>query len=663
MLGLFKRKKKPTKSAKDELQNVNKKPKKKKLTRAEKKKIKERRKRAKKRNAIFRGEPGFMAEGYIDFDSYVRINQDGEYLSLFDVRFAPGTFNPASVGWQNMLIPTVPLRKGQIQFMKREKNMGKGEEDAILSSRLTSRLVTNVNEKISDDSRENSRKEVEQRDLQLASELSKNDNLTDSDMTLIIKASSPERIEDTLDELRQNYKDRGLVGISFVRKTAIQRQELLDLPHKVSEDVFHASNVQTVIAGDLFLPSSGFADRYGTVVGSDIHSYLAGTPSIIDFHGVRHAVIMTGGIQGLISIGGGEGAQLVSNPGSGWAHLIADDNYLVDGTRTYHIYLTDFVGGYHAYDSRVFDMSKYTINTLETYGTKETVAQDANNNFDKVTEIIMLLMSNQNPSPSLRQTLQQRLVTWVTERAGVNGIYTRDPAREPNLAYRILATKNHETYPTLQDFIPDLQGLVAGASKVGERARQEAEILLNAVTTASMRYPSVFNEKTNIPDSFGYEDRNIYFDLSKVGGGTINAKMLKGAVFLNTISYVANRAKPGDMVVVHGIDSVLVSPSVLGPYRDILDRKHIGLVTTFEGRGNQDMNIETLKDFVHSLVEQDVFIVGGLQPENQELIARNLGHPLPENVITDLSAQQPSIFYLYRSSDFGSAVIDTHLRL
>ncbi len=664
---MFKRKKKNAdqqKDAKKQNKNVEAKTgKKKKLSRADKKLIKERRKRAQKRQSLFVGEKGFMADGYVDFDSYVRSNKDGQYIALFDVIFNRGSLNPGPIGWQNILIPSSPIRKGKVIFFKREKNMGKGTEDGILSSSLTSRITTNANEKASTDARENSKKAVEQQDLVLAVNLSKNDNITDSDITLMIKASTPERIEEAYDELKQNYKDNGIVGISFVRKTSIQRRELLELPHKVSEDSFHESNMQTVVAGDLFLPSSGFADRHGTMVGEDIHSYLAGAPAIVDFYGIRHAVIVTGGVQGAVSIGGSEGAQLVSNPGSAWAHLIADDNYLVNGTRTYHIYLNDFIGGYHAYDSRVFDMSKYTINTLEAYGERETVTQDVNNNFDKVTEIVMLLMGIDNPAPAIRQTFQSRLIEWFTNQAGGNGMYTEDPELSPTRAYRALATKAHDTYPTLYDFVPSLQGLVADASKTGELAQRDAEMLLNAVRTSAKRYPNVFRAKTNIPDSFGYEDRNIYFDLSRVGGGTVNARMLKGAVFLNTISYVANRTNPGDMVVVHGIDSVLVSPKILSPYRDVLDRKRVGLVTTFEGRADKDMNIDTLRDFVHSLPEQDLYIVGGLQPETNQLIAKNLGRPLPDNVRNDLLAQRPSIFYMYRKADFGSAVINAHLRL
>ena len=633
--------------------------KKRKLTREEKKLIKKRRKRAAKRRAHFVGQKGFFNDsGYIEYDGYVRVGKDGEYMTIYDVHFKYGTYNPAPIGWLNMLIPSSLLQKGKIYFAYREKGMLKSTEDDVLSHRLRARQVTMQNQKESSDVRETSKKEAEMNDIALTKQLAKSEHIIDSDISLIVKAKTPERLEETVRELRQNYKDRGIVGVMLTRKTSQQMEAFLSLPHHVYGNSWHGSDMETVAASRMFLPSSGFADAQGTVVGTDIHSYLVNTPSIIDFNNIRHAVIMTGGIKGRLSIGGVEGSEMVPNFGSAWAHVIADDNYLVTGTRTHHICLVPF--NYHAYDNKVFDLSSnYTINSLETYGRPETVEQDANANFDKIVEIILMLMEDEDPDPAIRGTLYNQLLNWMIFRANGNGLYSANPDHEPTLANRILATQDHQTYPTLQDFIPELQSMVAAEAKKGEDSRKRAEIILNAVRNASYRFPKVFNAKTNIPDKLTWEDRNIYYDLSHLGG----SKMIKGAMFLNALAYVTNRAAPGDMIVIHGIDAVKVKPSILKPYRDIMDRKDVGLITTFEERNDPDMNPVTLNDFIHPLVEQDLVIIGGIQKDSQQRIEDSWSRSLPQVVADDLSNNQDCVYYVYRARDFGSAVINTHLIL
>lgn len=648
----FKRKKKKT-------EKTPKKGKKRKLTREQKKIIKERQKRAAKRKSMFKGQPGFMADdGYIEYDGYVKI-KNGPYIAVYDVLIDYGTHQYETIGWENMLIPSSPLRKGKIWFALREKGMSKAAEDDVMSHRLNSRKVTMMNQKQSSDVREDSKKQAELDDIQQTIELSKKDNVVDSDVLLIVKSNTPERLEDTVKELRQNYKDSGKFGISLVRKTSVQLDTLRNFPHYVSADAWHNSDLQTIDAARLFLPSSGFADSYGTYCGIDMHSYLAGTPSIIDFNGIRHAVICTGGVRGRVSVGGLEDAAPVSEFGSAWAHVVAEDNWLCRGTRTHHINLVPF--NYHAGDSKVFDMSRYTINTLECYGTKETVEEDANNNFDKIVEIIMMLRDSDKPDPGMRGMVYKQLIDWIDYRAGRNGLYTSDPKHEPTLAYRILATREHDTYPTLQDFIPELQAMSAESAKKTEMAWDRANNIYNAVYTASKKFPTVFSDKTNIPDTFTAKDRNIYYDLSKIGGSPI----IKGAIFLNVLAYVTNRAQSGDMIVVHGLDAVKVNPKIIKPYRDKMDKKGVGLITTFEERSNKEVNVQTMADFVHPLVEQDLVILGGLNKDNEEPIQNSWGEgrPLPATVKADLEANQESVFYVYRARDFGNAVINTHLVL
>lgn len=631
----------------------------KKLSRKEKKEIKKRQKNRKKKMVAFEGEEGFVGKaGFVEYDGYVKSEETGDYITVYDVLVKYGTHNPESLGWYTQFIPSVQITNGDIWFGHREKGMGKSTENTIFSTTINSRQKTQFNMKAPKDIREQSKRDLERADIALVHELSKADeHIIDSDIVLVVRAKSPEKLELAIKELRQNYKDNGISGFMFLRKTSRILESLHNIFVSISADEHHNSDVQTVAATRLFFPSSGFLDEEGGVfVGTDVHSFVLKNPSIINFAGIRHAVIRTGGVKGDVSIGGLEGARMVSNYGSALAHVIAEDNYLTAGTRTHFINLVNF--NYHFPDSKVFDMSKYTINSLEVYGSKDTVTQAANANFDKVIEIMLLLIDQKETDLNIKATLNSLLVDWMTHRANGNGMYTEDTLTEPTLAWRILATDRHENYPTLSDFIPELQMLVARRSKDGERATEKANLIYESISTANRRYPQIFKEKTNIPDTFLSTDRNIYYDLS-----TINTKNVRSATFLNVLAYVVNRARSGDMVVITGLDNIKVDPSILKTYRDVLDDKNIGLITTFEDRENQDVNIDTMSPFTNTLVTQDLVVLGGVISSTLPKINESFGKELPDIVSDDLKENVPSRFYIYRKRDFGNAVIDTHLIL
>ncbi len=87
--------------------------------------------------------------------------------------------------------------------------------------------------------------------------------------------------------------------------------------------------------------------------------------------------------------------------------MIADSNYISGGNRNHHIVLVPF-GGYHEPNSKIFDMSKETINTLEVFGTRDTVERDVNNNIDKVTEIVMMLLGDKNQDSDIKSMFQSQ---------------------------------------------------------------------------------------------------------------------------------------------------------------------------------------------------------------------------------------------------------------
>lgn len=630
-----------------------------KLTRQQKKKLKAQQKKAAKRRTKFRGTKGFLDEGgYIEFDGYLKIKGTGKYISFYDAKVRYGTNNEESIGWYNKFLPSTTLKDGDVWFALREKGMDKTTENDVLGKRVHSRKSTMEGQKQSTDIRENAKKQAEYKDILLTEELSKDDTVVDSDCILAITATSPEGILETEKELRQNYKDDGKQGLMLVRRTAHQMETLKTIFHTTAADVWHNSDVTKIAATRLFLPSSGFADEIGRFAGYDVHAYIDESVSLIDFYGIRNAVIITGGTPAQVSIGGREGAVMIGNAGSAWAHMIADSNYISGGNRNHHIVLVPF-GGYHEPNSKIFDMSKETINTLEVFGTRDTVERDVNNNIDKVTEIVMMLLGDKNQDSDIKSMFQSQYLDWMIHRARGTGMYTDHPAEEPTKAWQALATTNHKNYPRLIDLITEMNTLENEEAKTGQLARQKAEQLKRTLETSSRRYPAVFSSYTTIPDTLGFEDRNIYYDLSNI----TDDPMVQGAIFLNTLAYAAGRAMPGDEIIIHGIDSISINPDVLARYREKLNNMNVGVITTFEKRDNSEMNIETLNSFVEPLANQDMVILGGLTNSMITQVQSSWGRELSGTVLSDLKARNDGQFYVYRKRDMTNAVIDTHLVL
>ncbi|KSU05802.1 hypothetical protein LMG8520_2388 [Lactococcus lactis subsp. lactis] len=536
--------------------------------------------------------------------------------------------------------------------------MDKDREDDIIETEIEVNVSTLENSKDERNAKERTQNSQRIRDMRDSGHLAgKHDTIVDSDICLIVKSDSAEGVEQTLKEIKKAYKHNSVKGVMFVRRTGEQLNELKNLLTTVRADAWHSADMSTVSASKIFLPSSGFSDEQGVYVGTDISSLLSHNPSIVDFTGVRNAIVFMGGVSVYGSIGGFEGGSLLANGGSAIAHVMADSNYL-SGKRTHHIMISKF--DYTSPDSLVFDMTKESINTLETFGSVETVQADATANFNKATAVMLLIAKTGSSEEKIKleAELKDLLVEWVINSANNGGIYTKNPERDPNRARRILATENHKDYPTLYDFLPALNSNVAKRATEGEGPRAVADFLYKTLKTAFNEYPNIFHKETTLPDSFKSNDRNIYYDLS----GLENDRKVAGAVFLNTLAYVTNRALNGEQIIIHGLDNVEIPLDEIIPYKEIMERKNIGLITVFNG-SEKPINPVSYSAFVGKLSLQDMVILGGLVPDELKDIETKWSRKLPEQVSKTLLESSPNILYFYRRRDRISALIKTHLIL
>lgn len=619
-------------------------------------------KKNKKVTAMFQGDKGFTsAFGYVETEPYLFVQ--GHVLSIFDVLIAYGTNSPDKIGWMTKIIPRDQLKSGDVRFIWRQHGMEKSTESDIMDKKLRASLVTTANTQ-TDSAKQDAQNASRVSDMRIAEQLAgQDDTIIDTDIRLVVRASTPERVEETIKELHQNYKNYDIKGVMFIRRTGMQLKELKYLFNDIDQDAWHSSDMVTVAAGRLPLPSSGFSDTYGTYVGTDTHAMLAGNPAIIDFTNIKNAVIFMGG-----TLASGEVLQpgqtkprqnvMIENSGSAVAHVITESAWL-NGLRTHHIVLSNFP--YQAPDSRYFDMRKYVINPIEVFGTPETVSIDANANITKLVTMLRYL-TKMDDNRYIANDLNTIITNWYINEAGGNGIYTEDPTNNPLQAQRILATpEGHENYPKAEDLILGLNSWVNRVANEngGGDAERDAKVMRDAIKNVFMRYHSMFSLPTNIPDQFKANDRNIYYDLSHV----TDSKRVLGALFLNVLAYVTNRCLPGEIVVIHGLDKMeLPSDEALLPYRERLKRKNCGLITVFEEAENK-INPSTFQRFVGRMSQQDMVVLGGLTEEELNYINASWRQPLPQVVADELLEAQNRLLYFYRRRDRVGALVQTHLLL
>lgn len=606
----------------------------------------------------FDGEAGFTAPfGYLDEDGYLLTGKN-RAMSVFDLMFQYGTNNPASIGWVTDIIPRSPIRHGEIHFIQRQRGMEKAMEEDVFTKHLKSNSETISNEETAD-SRVESQNKQRVNDMALAKYLAgQEETIVDSDMLLLVKGKKPEDIEIAVEELKDSYKDSQTKGVMTIRKTGQQLETLRDMLDRPHTDARHNSDMVSVASARLFLPSSGFSDPDGEDIGIDVNSILPQQHATANFAGVKNAVIFSGGVSAGVTFSDGRlPAEPMEFGGSTIATMLSKASYLA-GRRTHHILINRF--DYKLpNDSLYFDMRKDAINPFEVFGHPETVKLDFEANLEKAVNMMMLLSNDlNNDDKYIRTNLHNLLLEWYLNEANGGGIYTENPDDNPMRAQMVLAKEEHEDYPTPTDFLTAVGNYnQEKRANDGELERRDAEHLYKTLKDSFSQHPEVFARTTSIPDQFGRNDRNIYYDISRFS----TKKEVKGAVFLNVLSYVANRALEGEIIVIHGLDGIKITEDMLLAYNDILKRRGIGKIVVFEDKANDEINPETFSRFTGSMNTQDLVVVGGLTDRSVKNVSWFAS--LPMTVQQQLAQQQQGLFFFYRKADRVSSVVQTSIQL
>ena len=134
-------------------------------------------------------------------------------------------------------------------------------------------------------------------------------------------------------------------------------------------------------------------------------------------------------------------------------------------------------------------------------------------------------------------------------------------------------------------------------------------------------------------------------------------------MLLNVLAYVVNRALEGEVIIIHGLDSVQITPNMLDDYKKIMNKKNIGKVIVFEDAENEEINPDTFSKFIGGIKEQDFVCIGSLTDKDVERIKWFDNLPITARRQLLETTTSDGIYYMRRNRDRLSSVIRTNVRL
>lgn len=469
---------------------------------------------------------------------------------------------------------------------------------------------------------------------------------------LIVSAETRESVENQIDDLNLVLSQRheGLVWDSTAGE---QRECFQAMLTSMVPSRHDNSSTGSNYAALNFSISPGLSDPEGVPIGVDAMS-LTRASSLIDFDGSLHKLAVLAASQSSAV----PHYKLQSNgdhisAGSVFAQAIAN-HACIRGHRAHHIVLNDF----NYFDNAVFyrpdescnifkqyDVSSLTINPLQGFGDIEDVV----NVFDRLTRKIVNIfdvLEDFKLSTEDKSIILTALKDFYTNRK----LWNADAALYPKRT-RIVNITNPSTFPTLGEMINSFTNLANdAANRNRENKSDKIETLYNTLDHALISHMSVLGRTTSIKQTDAIQ---VYYDFSK-----IESKRIKHVQLLNMIEYVIWTASKGDVIVLHGCDSIYktVFTHLCGAF-EAAWRKGVRIVTSFDAitpsRDSIDelSGIFDLKGYLYQDLDTDVdySIIGRCLSDEVDRFETALNTPLSASVRNNLLGKDPSQFLVHRA--------------
>lgn len=346
-----------------------------------------------------------------------------------------------------------------------------------------------------------------------------------------------------LDQRHEGARWDSLGGDQHARFT-----KLLD---SLPKDRFSMTSTAENYSGINFAISAGLNDSKGLPIGKDAQS-LTSTSAFFDMDGtLRRQGIIAIPRSSVMRLYEQEDAHVQVSTASLFAQYAAN-HASFNNHKTYHLVMNDFdylkrglfyrpmnIPGVFA----KYDVARMTINPLQGFGELEDVVQVFSRLTQKIVNIFDVL-TDLTMDKNEKSTVLNVIERFYTRQQ----LWTDDAELYPRRT-RIVNIPNPKNYPTTGMLLNDFTTLADEAIRQGREAKMDrVESLESLLKQSITTNRGILGRPTSIDER---DALHTYYDFS-----SIESSQIVQVQFLNLIDYVIWRAKPGDIIALHGVDKI-----------------------------------------------------------------------------------------------------------
>lgn len=502
--------------------------------------------------------------------------------SILKLYVAPGTNRNMSFRAVLNLLPkpskdvklTFIVRDASIKGEEKQKIINKNTYDNIASKRAQNADAT---DREKDDAKA---KMIQQTELDDYTDY----QITASDATplivydifLIAESTSQEKIKTQIKSIN-TLLDKTYQGLSFYVQAGKQLDLLQSLYRDLEKTKIQKSSTGNNYALLNFAISEGLKDKTGVPIGLDTKAIVTSSTLfdfdkytksqafiaipkssilrryLVDDHHYTTSSYLSQAVANNI---------IANRPNNKIFHIVLNDfKYLNDD----RYYMNDFNNGL----LKEYDMTKLTINPLQGFGEYNEIQQVYERLIQKIADIFDILLDFN------LETADKAIILDAIERFYFEqSLWSPEVLDYPKRA-RIIKVKRPDLYPTLNLFINTFTNLVTVALKdkrelKADRIDTLQSILRQALTT----YQNILGKTTSIDfDLAAY--KQIYYTFNNV-----DSLAIKQVQFLNIFDFVRYISKPGDTIIIHGMDQLYQKTTDMA-YNAIENAKKKGLTLLY----------------------------------------------------------------------------------
>lgn len=502
--------------------------------------------------------------------------------SILKLYVAPGTNRNMSFRAVLNLLPkpskdvklTFIVRDASIKGEEKQKIINKNTYDNIASKRAQNADAT---DREKDDAKA---KMIQQTELDDYTDY----QITASDATplivydifLIAESTSQEKIKTQIKSIN-TLLDKTYQGLSFYVQAGKQLDLLQSLYRDLEKTKIQKSSTGNNYALLNFAISEGLKDKTGVPIGLDTKAIVTSSTLfdfdkytksqafiaipkssilrryLVDDHHYTTSSYLSQAVANNI---------IANRPNNKIFHIVLNDfKYLNDD----RYYMNDFNNGL----LKEYDMTKLTINPLQGFGEYNEIQQVYERLIQKIADIFDILLDFN------LETADKAIILDAIERFYFEqSLWSPEVLDYPKRA-RIIKVKRPDLYPTLNLFINTFTNLVTVALKdkrelKADRIDTLQSILRQALTT----YQNILGKTTSIDfDLASY--KQIYYTFNNV-----DSLAIKQVQFLNIFDFVRYISKPGDTIIIHGMDQLYQKTTDMA-YNAIENAKKKGLTLLY----------------------------------------------------------------------------------